>query len=210
MDAEKKKTIEGLVYPSLFVVALWLVKLFEYYFKTSFATYGIRPRNLKGIPGIAISPLIHSGFNHLISNTLPLLILGIIICYFYRKIAFDVFFWVYLLTGIWVWVAADGNDYHIGASGLIYGFASFLFFSGLFRKDLRAIALALLVSFVYGGIAWGILPSHKGISWESHFFGSLSGGFCAYYYRKVDVSGNGGENQLESQLTEENKEVLQP
>ena len=212
MDAEKRKTIESLAYPSLFVAILWLLKLTEYFFNVSYASYGIMPRKLNGLPGIAISPLIHGNFHHLISNTLPLLILGIIICYFYRKIAFEVFFWVYVLTGIWVWVSADGEGYHIGASGLIYGFASFLLFSGLFRKDLRSIALALLVAFVYGGLVWGLLPTHKGVSWESHFFGSLSGGFCAYYYRKVDIGGNSNENDKKGTsdpMEEGNNESLQ-
>ena len=205
MHAEKKRTIESLAYPFLFVVLLWLIKLTEYFFKISFASYGIMPRKINGIPGIAVSPLIHGNFHHLLSNTLPLLILGIIICYFYRVIAFEVFFWVYALTGIWVWVSAHGDGYHIGASGLIYGFASFLFFSGLFRKDLRAIGLSLLVAFVYGGLLWGILPNQKGISWESHFFGSLSGGFCAFYYRKIGINDNEDENKAEPQLQEECK-----
>jgi len=201
MDAEKRRTIESLAYPSLFVALLWLLRLTEYFFNVSYVSYGIMPRQLKGLPGIAISPLIHGNFHHLISNTLPLLILGIIICYFYRKIAFEVFFWVYLLTGVWVWFAAGGNGYHIGASGLIYGFASFLLFSGVFRKDMRSIALSLLVVFIYGGLVWGLLPLQKGVSWESHLFGSMSGGFCAFYYRKIDVSGN--EKKAEETTTED-------
>ncbi len=121
--------------------------------------------------------------NHLFSNTVPLLILGSVMFYFYRPIAFQVFFWVYLMTGIWVWVAAR-DAYHIGASGLVYGFLTFLFFSGVFRKDTRLLSISLFVAFLYGGTMYGILPITKGISWESHLMGSLAGLVTAYHFRK--------------------------
>lgn len=153
------------------------------------------------------STLIAWRFPHLISNTLPLMVLGPIIFYFYRSIAFNVFFWVYLMTGVWVW-AAGANGYHIGASGIIYGFITFLFFSGIFRKDPRLMALSLFVTFLYGGAIWGIFPLQQGVSWESHMLGSLAGIITAYNFRnegppsrvydlgddeeneKIDVSGD--------------------
>ena len=106
-----------------------------------------------------------------------------VIFYFYRPIAFQIFLWVYLSTGIWVWSAAR-NSYHIGASGIIYGFESFLFFSGVFRKNTKLQALSLLVVFLYGSTIWGIFPIEKHISWESHALGALAGLIIAYYYRK--------------------------
>ncbi|MBN2572806.1 MAG: rhomboid family intramembrane serine protease, partial [Ignavibacteriales bacterium] len=78
------------------------------------------------------------------------------------------------------------SSYHIGASGIVYGFAAFLFFSGVFRKDVKSIALALLVAFIYGGLVWGVLPVVPGVSWESHLFGAVSGTFTAYILRKYD------------------------
>ena len=89
---------------------------------------------------------------------------------------------IWLFTGFWVWLAARDSS-HIGASGLIYGFVCFLFFSGLLRKDTRLMAVSLLVTFLYGSMVWGILPVDQSISWESHLFGSIAGIFCAYYYR---------------------------
>jgi membrane associated rhomboid family serine protease len=145
--------------------------------------FGLYPRKFSGLIGIFTGPLLHADFPHLISNTLPLLVLGPIIYYFYRTIAFQVFFWVYLMTGVWVW-AAGRDSYHIGASGIIYGFITFLFFSGIFRKDTRLMALSLFVTFLYGGAVWGILPFQKGISWESHLFGSIAGIITAYNFRK--------------------------
>jgi len=114
---------------------------------------------------------------------MPLLILSVGIFYFYWEIAWKAFAYIYLITGIWVWVAARPS-YHIGASGVIYGLAFFLFFSGIFRKDPRSLALSLLVSFLYGSMVWGVLPIKEGMSWESHLFGALAGTFIAYWLRK--------------------------
>jgi membrane associated rhomboid family serine protease len=90
---------------------------------------------------------------------------------------------VWLFTGFWVWLIARPEP-HIGASGLIYGFVCFLFFSGLFRKNRNLLAISMLVTFLYGSLAWGILPINPTISWESHLMGSLSGIFAAIYFRK--------------------------
>lgn len=180
---------ESVIYPTLFIVILWIVKLSEMLAGIDLGVLGILPRTLPGMLGIFTAPLIHGDLYHLYSNTIPLLILGMIIIFFYNAIAFEVFFWVYFMTGTWVWAAANGDGYHIGASGLIYGFVSFLFFSGLFRNDKKAMALSLLVTFVYGGLVWGLFPFTYGVSWESHFFGAVAGGLCAWFYRKADISG---------------------
>ena len=159
------KLFFSFLYPSLFVAVLWGIKLFEVVEQVNLSWYGIYPRKTSGLIGIVTAPLLHGDFPHLISNTLPLLVLGPIIFYFYRTIAFNVFFWVYVMTGVWVW-AAGANGYHIGASGIIYGFITFLFFSGIFRKDPRLMALSLFVTFLYGGAIWGIFPLQQGVSWQ--------------------------------------------
>lgn len=176
------KLFFSFLYPSLFVVVLWGIKLFEIVEQVNLSWYGLYPRRIDGLLGIATAPLLHGDLPHLISNTFPLLVLGPIIFYFYRSIAFNVFFWVYIMTGVWVW-AAGGEAYHVGASGIIYGFITFLFFSGIFRKDTRLLALSLFVTFLYGGAVWGVLPYQKGISWESHMLGSLAGLITAYNFR---------------------------
>ncbi len=177
------KLFFSLLYPGLFVLLLWGVKLFEVAENVNLSWYGLFPRTFHGLIGIAVSPLLHADYSHLTANTIPLLILGTVILYFYRSIAFQIFFWVYLMTGIWVW--AIGRDaYHIGASGIIYGFVTFLFFSGIFRKDTRFMALSLFVVFLYGGTIWGVLPLKNGMSWESHLLGSLAGLITAYHFRK--------------------------
>ena len=183
MRNTNSKLFFSILYPSLFIVIIWVVKLFEVVTNVNLSDYGLYPRTIKGARGILFSPLLHGDFSHLLANTVPLLILGSIIVYFYRSIAFQIFFWVYLMTGVWVWVMGQ-KAYHIGASGIIYGFVTFLFFSGLLRKDTRLLALSMFVVFLYGSTVWGILPFQKGISWESHLLGALAGLITAYHFRK--------------------------
>jgi membrane associated rhomboid family serine protease len=177
------KLFFSILYPSLFLLILWGIRLFEYEEQIDLAWYGLYPRTIHGLLGVITSPLLHADSSHLLANSTPLLILGAVILYFYRSIAFQIFFWVYLMTGLWVWVAAR-DAYHIGASGIIYGFVTFLFFSGVFRKDSRLQALSLFVVFLYGSTIWGILPIKSGISWESHLLGALAGLVTAYHFRK--------------------------
>jgi membrane associated rhomboid family serine protease len=185
MVNDKKKFIASLIFPVGFVFLLWVIKISEIIFNLNFTTFGILPGNVNGLPGILLAPLIHANFKHLFSNSLPILFLGTGIIYFYRKSSYKVILIIYLGTGILDWLFAR-KAYHIGASGIIYGFVTFLFFSGIIRRDTRAIALALLVTFLYGSLIWGILPLDSGISWESHLFGSIMGIFCAFLYKSSD------------------------
>ncbi len=180
-----KEFFRKLFIPLTFPVLLWVIYLVTHLLDISTYKLGILPRNFSGLVGIFTSPLIHGGFSHLISNTAPLIVMGLGIFYFYPKVAYKVFTIIYLGTGVLVWIFAR-EVYHIGASGIIYGFVSFLFFSGIFRKDNRSIALALVVIFLYGGLIWGVLPVEKGVSWESHLFGAIAGIIASFVFRKVD------------------------
>ncbi|MGE5496808.1 MAG: rhomboid family intramembrane serine protease, partial [Syntrophothermus sp.] len=155
MTDEKRKVIESVVPPAIFTAVIWLVWLAQLIFNTDFYWLGVYPRHLKGLYGILTSPFIHSGFDHLMSNTMPVFLLSAGILYFYSQSAWKVILYIYLFTGCAVWLLA-GEVYHIGASGLIYGFAAFLYASGIIRRDTRAIALALIVTFLYGGLVWGL------------------------------------------------------
>jgi len=180
-----KDFFRKLIIPLTFPILLWVIFIVTYFFDIYPYKLGILPRNFSGLVGVLTSPLIHGGFSHLISNTAPLIFMGLGIFYFYPKVAYKVFTIVYFGTGILVWIFGR-EVYHIGASGIIYGFVSFLFFSGIFRKDNRSIALALVVIFLYGGLIWGVLPVEKGVSWESHLCGAIVGLISAFIFRKVD------------------------
>ncbi|MFN3694934.1 MAG: rhomboid family intramembrane serine protease, partial [Ignavibacterium sp.] len=171
--------------PLTFPVSLWFIHIFSFLLKIYPYKLGVLPRSLSGILGIFTSPLIHSNFSHLISNTIPLAIMGLGIFYFYPNAAYKVFAFVYFCTGLLVWIFAR-EVYHIGASGIVYAFVSYLFFSGIFRRDNKSITLSLIVVFLYGGLVWGVLPGLEGISWESHLFGAISGIIAAYLFRKSD------------------------
>ena len=182
---DKKKFITSLILPVAFVFLLWVIKISEIIFNLDFTGFGILPGSFNGMPGILFAPLIHANIKHLFSNSLPLLFLGSGIIYFYKNSSYKVILIIYLGTGILDWIFAR-KAYHIGASGIIYGFVTFLFFSGIIRRDTRAIALALLVTFLYGSLIWGILPVDSSVSWESHLFGSIMGIFCAFLYKSSD------------------------
>ena len=185
MTGEKRKFLISLYYPSGFILFLWIIKIIEAALNISFIQYGLLPHHLSGLIGIITYPLIHANFNHLISNSIPLLFLGTGLIYFYPNGSLKVFLLIYFIPGILIWFFAR-PAYHIGASGLIYGLVTFFFFSGIIRRDNRSIALALVVTFLYGSLVWGVLPIDKTISWEGHLFGSLTGILCAVIFRKYD------------------------
>jgi membrane associated rhomboid family serine protease len=178
----------SIVYAMGFVFLLWAIKAIEWGAASDFGVLGILPRTLSGTVGILTAPLVHGDFSHLLSNTTSLLLLLVALFYFYDKIALEVFLWIYLMTGLWVWIAAR-PAYHIGASGLVHGIVTFLFFSGLLRKDARSMAVALATMFLYGGMIYGIFPGNESVSWESHLLGAVAGTFCAFYFRKNIGSG---------------------
>lgn len=204
MNPEQKAILKSFIPPFIFVVILWIVKFIEIILDTSFADYGVFPRHLEGLIGIITAPLIHADFEHLTSNSIPMLVLGAALIYFYKEVAYQVFFFSYLLSGFWLWIIGREN-YHIGASGVLYGLVTFLFFSGVLRKHTGLMALSLLVVFLYGGLVWGIFPLFKVISWESHLCGSLAGILLAFVYRKEGPQRKVYEWELEGVSDGENE-----
>lgn len=181
--AEKRKLFYSMIYPALFVVFICLVKLVEVQFAIDLGTYGILPRTLEGLRGLLFAPLIHANFEHLFNNSVPILLLGTALFYFYRSLAFRIFLLSYLLSSLYTWISARYN-YHIGASGVVYALFAFLLISGFIRRHLQLIAISFLVAFFYGSLIWGIMPWDHKISWEGHFWGFMVGIILAIYYRK--------------------------
>jgi len=172
-----------LAIPLYFVLFLWLVFWFEVKFGVNLNKYGIYPRDLKGLRGIIFSPFIHGDIKHLYHNSIPLFVLLFSLYYFYRKIALKIFIYGTLITGILTWSIAR-ESFHIGASGIVYLLFSFIFFSGIIRKNYRLIAVSLMVIFLYGSMVWYLLPVKEGVSWEGHLSGFIVGLAFAFYYRK--------------------------
>ena len=148
--------------------------------------FGVRPGSLSGLPGVLVAPLLHGDFSHLISNSLPLLVLATGMLYLYPQSSFKVIPAVYLGPGFAVWLFGRPT-LHIGASGLIYGLAMYILVSGVIRRDTRAVSASMLVFFLYGTLLWGLLPSHSNISWETHLIAALIGLVLAVFFRRLDV-----------------------
>ena len=184
---DRTHLIKSFRYPIFFVAMMWVVKGYEMITQADLSVFGNYPRKLSGITGILTSPLIHSDASHLLSNSLPIIILGSLLIYFYPTASKKVIPVIYLFTGAAVWLLARPEAYHIGASGLVYGFAFFLFFSGVFRNDMKSLVISFFTIFMYGGIVWGLLPYLIGISWESHLFGAISGSLLAFIFRYADM-----------------------
>lgn len=164
-------------------ILLWLVFGWEQITDSSLFTWGIYPRKIEGLRGIVFSLFIHGSLIHLLSNTLPMALLTFFTLYFYPGIGWRTFLFVWLVGGLWTWMLGRPS-YHIGASGVIYGLAVFLIFSGWFSKNYRLMAISLLVIFLYGSMFWGLFPMQEDISWEAHVASALAGLIAAIYYRK--------------------------
>lgn len=175
--------LSSIAIPVTIVIVMWVVFLINNEFNLHLNKYGLFPRKLEGLIGIITIPFLHGSLSHIINNSIPMLVLGWALYRFYPTLATKTLIWITITSGIWLWISARPN-YHIGASGVVYGLASFLFLSGWLRREKRVAALSLLVAFLYGGLWWGVLPVDPTISWEGHFWGALAGFILAIVYRK--------------------------
>lgn len=165
-----------------FIVLLWLIEIIDQLlFRQSLDNFGVHPRSLIGLWGILWAPFLHRGFQHLIANTGPILVLGTIIMI--SRSVRDFFITsliVILVGGFGTWLIGPADSVHLGASGLIFGYFGFLLISAYFERSCRSIAIALVVLLLYSGIIWGVLPQGNGISWQTHLFGFVGGWIAAY------------------------------
>jgi len=181
-EQEKIKFFNAIKATAIFIILIWAIHLLQITFQFRPGYFGLYPRRIFGLRGILLSPLMHSNFGHLISNTVPMAVLMTMLFYFYHRIAARAFAMIYLLTGITVWLFAR-PVFHIGASGVVYGLLSFIFWMGVFRKSIKSIILTLIVTILYSGLITGILPNQQGISWESHLLGAITGIFAAFWFK---------------------------
>ena len=174
-------------FPCILLIILWLILLLEWNFETNLYWLGVYPRTISGLSGILTEPLVHSGVKHLFSNSVPMFFLSWCLFYFYKDTGYAVFPVLWIFSGLITWCIGR-ESWHIGASGVIYGLAFFLFFSGIFRRAIPLMAISILVVFLYGSIVWYMMPVielvEENISWEGHFSGALSGFLSAFVFRK--------------------------
>ncbi|MHA7292291.1 rhomboid family intramembrane serine protease [Arthrobacter sp. HLT1-21] len=178
---------KGLLLVGAFTALLWAIHLVNLLTGARLIGWlGIDPRELSGLDGVVFAPLLHAGFGHLLSNTLPLLVLGFLtFLEGTRRFAVAVAA-SWLASGIGVWIFGGGLT--IGASGLVFGLFAYLIVRGFYNRSLRQILLAGVLFLMYGSILWGILPSvGSNVSWQAHLFGALGGVLAALILRRRPV-----------------------
>jgi membrane associated rhomboid family serine protease len=170
-------------YPLIALLVMWAVQVGADEFGISLSRFGVKPRDFQGLLGIFSMPFVHGSYEHLSNNSMPVLVLGWALFKFYPGVAWRALLGIWFIGGLWLWIS--GRDaYHIGASGVVYGLATFLFLSGWLRREKGVAALSLVIVFVYGGLWWGVLPVNPQMSWEGHLWGGLAGFAMAWYLRK--------------------------
>jgi membrane associated rhomboid family serine protease len=162
-----------------FVALIWAIEIVNLFvFRGALRTYGIYPRHLIGLRGVVFAPFLHGGIGHLMANTVPLITLGWLVMLRRTSDFFTVSVITMFVSGVGTWLFG-ATAFHIGASGLIFGYFGFLLLRGYFERNIPSLLLSIIVFFFYGGLIWGVLPTQPGVSWEGHLFGFLGGVLAA-------------------------------
>ena len=169
----------------VFVAVLWAIFILDAMFGLRLARFGLRPGSVPGLMGILTAPLLHGSLQHILSNSLPLLISLTATLYLYPTSSLRVIPLIWLGSGGLAWFIGRPS-LHIGASGLIYGLLAYVFVGGILRRDMRSVAVSLMVGIMHGSMVWGVLPIRPNMSWEMHLSGALTGVLLAFVYRKWD------------------------
>jgi membrane associated rhomboid family serine protease len=173
--ARKDRPAVGIQLVLAMVALMWVVEIADTALDGSLDRHGIEPRDDDGLIGVVAAPFLHGGFGHLISNTIPFLAMGIAIALGGALRVLAVTGIVALVSGLGTWLVAPENTVHVGASGIVFGYATYLLTRGFFNRSALELALGLVVAVVWGGALLGGLLPQEGISWQGHFFGAVGG-----------------------------------
>jgi len=185
--AERKKFLGSLIIPLIIVAVMWAVMIIEVSLGVDLNRYGLIPHTVQGLIGILTLPFLHGNWEHLMANSVPVIVLGTALYYFYPTLANRVMLITYLGSGLLTWCLGNPSTTHVGASALIYGLNLFLIVSGFIRGNRQLIVISLIMVFLYGSFIWGMIPSlakPQNISWEGHLSGAIIGIVLALLLRK--------------------------
>ncbi|HWV27104.1 MAG TPA: rhomboid family intramembrane serine protease [Aeromicrobium sp.] len=185
----RPRALGPVVVPIGFVALLWVVELLDAVLPGRWDAHGIHPRSTEGIVGVLSAPLLHDDWSHLMANSLPLVVLGVLLVLSGRRTFAAVTALVWIVGGAAVWLLAGSGSNHIGASGIVFGWIGYLVARGVFSRGIGQIAIGLLVLAMYWTAIFGVLPGRPGISWQGHLFGAAAGVLAAWLLSEADDEG---------------------
>lgn len=168
------------------VAVMWLLEIIDAATGGALDTLGIHARTVDGLWQIFTAPWLHHGWAHLAGNTIPLLVLGWLVLMDSTRTWLVSALIVTVSSGLFAWVASPSGSVTLGASGVVFGWLTFLLVKGIFTRDIGDIVLAVIVLFVYGGVLWGILPTASGVSWQAHLGGAAGGVLAAWLLTRTE------------------------
>ena len=174
-----------------FVALLWVIEIVDTILGHRLDGFGVRPWRLDGLDGILFAPLLHANWAHLVSNSGPLLVLGFVGMLWGRAAWWKATAVIWLTSGVGVWLTGVPGSLHIGASGVVFGWITFLVLRGVFTRKFLQIVVGVLVLLGYGGVLWGVFPSQVGVSWQAHLFGAVGGVIAAVMLRRSTIASAG-------------------
>ncbi|HLY47596.1 MAG TPA: rhomboid family intramembrane serine protease [Solirubrobacteraceae bacterium] len=166
------------------VLLMWVVEVINTIDSNGLDGDGIYGRRVSHLWGILTAPFIHASFAHLIGNTIPFVFMGLIIALRGAARLAAVTLIVILVGGFGTWLVAPANVPTIGASGVVFGYAAYLFARGFFNRSIREVLVGLVVGVIWGGALLASLVPHHGISWQGHLFGLVGGVVAASLLRR--------------------------
>lgn len=175
----RRPPAEGVRALGVLVALMWAVEIVDTVDAHRLDGDGIRPRSLAGLDGVLFSPFLHASFGHLIANTIPFVVLGLVIALGGASRLLRVSAIVALVAGLGTWLTAPAHSVTVGASGVVFGYATYLIARGFYNRRLGQLAIGVAVGLFFGGaLLWGLVP-HAGISWQDHLFGGIGGVLAA-------------------------------
>jgi membrane associated rhomboid family serine protease len=154
---------------------MWVLELVDVALDHRLDRYGIEPRDVEGLDGIVAAPFLHVGFGHLIGNTIPFVVMGVVIAFEGSLRLVGVTAIAALVSGLGTWLIAPDDTIHLGASGVVFGYATYLIARGAFNRRFTELAIGLVVAVLWGGALLAGLEPQQGISWQGHLFGAIGG-----------------------------------
>jgi membrane associated rhomboid family serine protease len=162
------------------VALMWVLEVADVALDHRLDRYGIEPRDPDGLDGVIAAPFLHVGFGHLIANTIPFVVMGVVIAFEGPLRLLGVTAIVVVVSGLGTWLVAPENTIHLGASGVVFGYATYLIARGVFNRHAGELAIGVGVAVIWGGALLGGLEPQRGISWQGHLFGALGGLLAAW------------------------------